>query len=107
MATGEADEPLLAGRGLVRLADFCRATALSPATVDALLRQGDIEGVVDVNRRAVALFEDSLPRAEQLHHLGLSVSPGYRPDDLRGSRDDDEYTAQPFDGGSTWTKPPG
>ena len=101
MVTGEADEPLLAGRGLVRVADFCRATALSPATVDALIRQGDIEGVVDVNRRAVALFEDSLPSAEQLHNLGLSVSPGYRPDDLRGSSDDGQYTAEPFEGGST------
>ena len=107
MATEEADEPLLAGRGLVRLADFCRATALSPATVDALIRQGDIEGVVDLNRRAVGVFEDSLPSAEQRHHLGLSVSPGYRPVDLRGSRDDGEYTAEPFDVGSSWTMPPG
>lgn len=106
MATGGADEPLLVGRGLVRLAEFCRATALSPATVDALIRQGDIQGVVDVDRRAVALFEDSLPSAEQLRHLGLSVSPGYRPEDLRGSRDDGEYTAEPFDGGSTWSMPP-
>lgn len=107
MDTGEADEPLLAGRGLVRLAEFCRGTGLSPATVEALLRQGGIEGVVDQNGRAVGLFEDSLPSAEQLHHLGLPVSPGYRPDDLRGSADDGDHPAGPVDGGSTWRMPPG
>jgi hypothetical protein len=108
MDTGEADEPLLAGRGLVRLAEFCRGTGLSSATVEALIRQGDIEGVVDLNGRAVGVFEDSLPSAEQLHHLGMPVSPGYRPEDLRGSRDDGDHPAAgPVDGGSTWKMPPG
>lgn len=107
MDTGEADEPLLAGRGLVLLAEFCRGTGLSPAVVEALIRQGDIEGVVDLKGRAVGVFEDSLPSAEQLHHLGLPVSLGYRPEDLRGSTDDGHHPEGPVDGGSTWRMPPG
>ena len=107
MGTGEGDEPLLTGRGLVRLADFCRSTGLETATVEALIRQGDIEGVVAIDGRAVGVFEDSLPSAEQLHHLGLPVSPGYHPDDLQGSSNDGEDPAGPVDGGSTWTMSPG
>ena len=91
MGTGEADEPPLAGRGLVRLADFCRGTGLSPSTVEALIQQGDIEGVVDLDGRAVGVFEDSLPSAEQLRQLGLPASPDYRPEGFRGSSDDGDH----------------
>lgn len=107
MDTGDTDEPPLAGRGWVRLAEFCRSVGLSPATVAALIRQGDIEGLVDLSGRAVGVFEDSLPSAEQLRHLGLQVSPDYRPDDFGGSSGDRDRSTAPVDGESTWKIPPG
>jgi hypothetical protein len=57
--TGDGRKPLIVGRGLLLLADFCRSTGLGPATVEAPIREGEIEGAVAVDDRVAGVFEDA------------------------------------------------
>lgn len=106
MDAGDAREPLLAGRGLVMIDDFCRATGLDRATADGLVRAAKAEGAFGGDGQVVGLFDDVLPTAEQLRGWGLAVRDGYDPDDLRSYVDDsdDDFDAKvPRGSGSTWT----
>jgi hypothetical protein len=104
MGASEERVPLLRGPGLLLIQDFCRSTGLERGTVEALLREGRLEGgVFDEWGAVVGLFDDALPTGERLRNLGLTVSAGYAPDDLRSYEDqavdeDDDGTAGP-----TWT----
>lgn len=89
------------GRGVVRIADFCRATGLDQATVTTLLRSNQVEGLLDGAGRAFGLFDDVLPTAEALRALGLDVSAAYDPQDHR-SYDDDEDPDEPDDSAWSW-----
>lgn len=96
--------PLLGGSGLLLIEDFCRSTGLERGTVESLVREGRLEGgVFDQHGGVVGLFDDELPTGAGLRSLGLTVSPDYRPDNLRSYEDhevdeDDDGTAGP-----SWT----
>ncbi len=77
-------KPLLSSRGLLPVDDFCRSTGLDRAAVEGLLRSGRVEGVLDDHGRALGLFDDVLPTAEQLRSLGQPVSDAYDPEQMRG-----------------------
>lgn len=88
-------EPLLRGRGALRVEDFCRSTGLDEDTVDDLIRSGRLEGVLwtaTEPSRPVAIFDDQLPSPEDLAAMGLPVRSDYDPAALRSFElpDDDE-----------------
>lgn len=105
MDQGYERKPLIESRGLVTPGDFARAAGLDRATVEALTRHGQLDGVADVNGRIVGLFTDVLPTSEHLRALGLAPRSDYAPDDLRGTEEDsdDEDEHGPDDGSPTWT----
>src|SRR4051794_3693827 len=88
-------KPLLSGRGVLRLEDFCHATGLDQVTVEELMRAGRLEGVLWTAREATrpyGIFDDVLPSPEALVGMGLSVRDDYAPDALRSfelTEDDD------------------
>lgn len=104
MGITDGRKPLLAGRGLLPLSDFCRSAGLEPPAVEALIRANQIEGATRLDGRVVGLFQDVLPTAEQLHDLGLIASSDYDPNDLRGFWDEgsDDPDAS-VDAAETWT----
>lgn len=89
-------------RGVVLIADFCRATGLDEATVTALLRSDQVDGLFDGVGRAVGLFDDVLPSAEALRSVGLDVRADYNPEDHRGHIDDSEDPGEPDDSAWSW-----
>lgn len=99
----DARKPLLPGRGLMLIADFCRHTGLDLSVVEPLMRSGDLDGLFDASDRPYALFDDPLPSAARLRALELSVSSGYRSGELSSYKDDEEDPNEPGDGGPTWT----
>ena len=92
MTTEPTAKPLLHGRGVLLVDDFCRSTGLGQDTVVDLMR---------TELRAAALwrgeeltdpfgiFDDMLPSREALVALGLEVRSGYEPDALRSVEMDD------------------
>ncbi|WP_460796789.1 hypothetical protein [Nocardioides pacificus] len=101
-----SSEPLLGGRGLVMIDDFCRATGLDRATVEELVREAKVEGAFHRDGRVAGLFDDVLPTAEQLGGWDLTVRGDYDPEDLRsyvGDSDDTFDAEVPASSGSSWT----
>lgn len=105
MNRGAERKPLLGGRGLLSIDDFARATGLDQPTVEALVQAGELEGVVDLEGRAVGLFNDVLPTSDQLRAMGLAPDPNYNPDELRSYVDDsdDPHEHDHDEAGPTWT----
>ncbi len=97
--------PLLTGRGLVLVAEFCRATGLDVATVEALVIDGRAEGAFRPDGELVGLFDDVLPTAARLRDWGLSVNADYDPDLLRSDEEQDEEDLEDEseDSGPAWT----
>lgn len=80
-------EPLLAGRGVVLIEDFCRRTGLTPDTVEHLMRTELSAAALwrdEAQTRPIGLFDDMLPSRGTLAALALPVREDYEPDDLRG-----------------------
>lgn len=96
---------LLPGRGVLLVADFCRATGLEAAVVTELLRTNQLAGLLDGAGRAFGLFADELPTADQLRSLGFDVRAGYDPEDHRSYADDDEDPDEPEDPRWSWEAP--
>lgn len=91
-------KPLLRGRGVLRIEDFCRHTGLERAVVEDLLRSGRVRGglwVDEARTRGYGLFDDGLPTGRELADLGLDVRDDYEPDALRSFEmtDDDDPEA--------------
>ena len=83
MGAADGRKPLLNGRGLLSVDGFSHSSGLDPATVERLVTNGVVEGVVDLNGRAVGLFDDALPTAEELQTIGIRVKGDYDPEALR------------------------
>jgi hypothetical protein len=99
--------PLLEGRGLLLLDDFCQHTGLDSATVSTLVRTGKLEGLLRLDGRVFGLYDDVLPTAGDLRALGLVVRDDYDPDQFRSyvveDGEDDGDDDEPDDGDSSWT----
>lgn len=80
-------QPLPAGRGFVDVERFALSTGLDPSTIRALIEARHLQGLVDDQGHAVGIFDDTLPTADELRTMGLSVTHLYQPDDL-GSYED-------------------
>src|SRR3982751_3233203 len=79
-------KPLLGGRGVLRMEDFCRSTGLDQVTVENLMRTERLEGALwwDKERtRPFGIHDDVLPARQTLAAMGLPVRDDYEPDDLR------------------------
>lgn len=107
MGTGDERDALVRSRGLLLVDDFCSSTGLDRATVQALLRSDQVEGVFDGAGRAYGLFDDVLPTAERLRALGLPVQSDYDPESLRSYTDDTGDPGEPDDSGWSWETPAG
>lgn len=94
---------LVVGRGVVLMADFCRATGLDEATVTGLLRSNQVEGLFDGAGRALGVFDDALPTAGRLRALGLAVRAEYDPENHRSYSDDGSADPdEPADSAWSW-----
>jgi hypothetical protein len=95
MGSDQERTPLLRGRGVLLIEDFCRSTGLDQVTVENLMRTGRLEGALWTNTepaRPFGIFDDVLPSPEALAGMGLPVRDDYEPDALRSfelSSDDD------------------
>ena len=95
-------QTLPAGRGFVDVERFALSTGLDQSTIRALIEAGHFHGLVDDQGHGVGIFDDTLPTADELRTLGLSVSHLYQPDDLCSYEDGGEV--DPGDGpDSSWT----
>jgi hypothetical protein len=105
MDSGDVRKPLLTGRGLLLIDDFCRATGLDRATVEDLVRDTRVHGAFFPDGRVAGLFDDVLPSAADLRGWGLTVSGDYDPVLLRSYEvdDDDDFDEQTGTGASSWT----
>lgn len=86
MAEHPTPEPLLSGRGVLRIQDFCRSTGLTQRAVEDLIRSGRIEGVLWTPTEPaspVGIFDDVLPSREVLLAMGFDVRSDYAPEALR------------------------
>lgn len=86
-------KPLLRGRGVLELEDFCRSTGLDHATAENLMRTdlSDISMWDDEElTRPFGIFDDALPSREELVARGLPVRDDYDPESLRSCEGDDE-----------------
>jgi hypothetical protein len=75
-------KPLLEGRGIIRIEDFCDVSGLGRDTVEDLMRRGFFGGGLwrdEERTRAMGMFEDLLPSRERLIALGLRAREGYHP----------------------------
>ena len=89
-------KPLLRGRGMLRIEDFCRSTDLARTTVEALMRAGRFEGVLwspEEPSHPVGIFDDVLPSSETLAAMGLQVRADYDPEALRSFESTDNDAA--------------
>ena len=86
-------QPLAAGRGFVDLERFALSTGLGQSTIRALIEEGPLHGLVDDQGHAIGIFDDTLPTADELRTMGLSVSHLYKPDDLGSSEEGGEGDA--------------
>ena len=103
MTQHEEHKPLVTGRSVMPIADFCHHTALEPGDVEPWMRSGELDGLFDEDDRPCYLFSDPLPSVEHLRALGLGVSGSYRPDELSSDADDEEDPDEPDEAGPTWT----
>ena len=90
-------KPLLSGRGMLRIEDFCRSTGLAQTTVEELMRTGRLDGVLwtaTEPTRPVGLFDDVLPSPGALAAMGLQVRDDYDPDALRSFEMTDDKDAE-------------
>ncbi|MBC2932879.1 hypothetical protein [Nocardioides sp. zg-1228] len=90
-------KPLISGRGMLRIEDFCRSTGLARATVEELMRAGRLDGVLwtpEEPSHPVGIFDDVLPSSEALAALGLQASDDYDPDALRSFEMTDDEDAE-------------
>lgn len=92
---GEEPEskPLLSGRGVLQVEDFCRSTGLNQATVENLMRTEllNISMWKDAElTRPFGIFDDALPSRQALAALGLPVSAEYDPEALRSCAKDED-----------------
>ena len=79
-------KPILGGRGMLPVEDFCRSTGLARPTVEKLMRTGRLDGVLWTAAeptRPVGIFDDVLPTPEALAAMGLHVRDDYDPEALR------------------------
>ena len=86
MGADQGRKPLLCGRGVLRIEDFCRSTGLDQATVEELMRTGRLEGALwraKEPTRPFGIFDDVLPSPEALAAMGLPVRDDYDPEALR------------------------
>lgn len=104
---GDRQEPMLHGRGLLPIGDFRNSTGLDQSSVQALIQDGTLQAALHADGRIAGLLDDTLPTAEELRSLGLTVSSDYDPDLRRSDELDEdksnqveEYTARP-----AWTMP--
>ena len=103
MEADDARKPLLVGRGLLRMDDFCRVTGLDRATADALVREVRVEGAFHPDGRVAGIFDDVLPSAEQLRDWGFTIRDDYDPVALRSYEgDSDDEDEAPGTGGPSW-----
>lgn len=98
-------KPLLTGRGLTLVGDFCRATGLEATAVDALIADGKVEGVFRLDGELVGVFDDELPSAAHLRAWGLTIRDDYDPELVRTHVEDpgDDLDDDVEGSGSTWT----
>ena len=88
MDATDEPRPLLRGRGVLLIEDFCRETGLEQSEVEELMRSHLADGALwkdDEGSRGFGLFDDVLPSAADLEGWGLSVLSTYDPDKLRSS----------------------
>ena len=95
MGAGQGRKPLLSGRGMLRIEDFCRSSGLDQSAVEELMRTGRLGGVLwtaDEPSRPYGIFDDELPSPEALAAMGMAVRDDYNPDSLRSFEltDDDD-----------------
>jgi len=86
MASDQGRKPLLRGRGVLRIEDFCRSTGLDQITVEDLMRTGHLEGALWSAKeptRRFGIFDDVPPSPEARAAMGLPVRNDYDPDALR------------------------
>ena len=109
MDADDARPPLLAGRGLLLVDDFCRATGLDRATAEGLVKKATVEGLFYPDGRVAGLFDDALPTTEVLRDLGLAVRADYDPEQLRSYEEETDnpgipdYTENEDSSDSGWT----
>jgi hypothetical protein len=78
------DDADLGGRGFLLIEQFCASTGLAAPTVRSLIEQGRLQGLLDrPGGRAVGIFDDTLPAADELRAMGLKVHAAYHPEKLR------------------------
>ncbi len=109
MDADDARPPLLAGRGLLLVDDFCRATGLDRATAEGLVKKATVEGLFYPDGRVAGFFDDALPTTEVLRDLGLAVKADYDPEQLRSYEEETDtpgvpdYTEDEGSSDSGWT----
>ena len=82
MTSDRGRKPLLDGRGMMPIEDFCHQSGLERGTVEDLMRRGHFGGGLwsdDAQTQVLGVFEDALPSREQLTALGLVVNEDYQP----------------------------
>lgn len=91
------EEPLLGGRGVLLVEDFCRATGLGLDTVQNLMRSGRLQGGLwrdEDLTRPFGIFDDMLPSRSALAAMGLAIRDDYEPETLRSTEIVDEDDPQ-------------
>ena len=86
MGPDQEHEPLLSGRSVLRIEDFCLNTGLDPDTVEKLVREKFLEDslwTVDQPSRPAFIDMDALPSREALAAMGWPVRDDYDPHALR------------------------
>ena len=92
-------KPLLPGRGVVGLEEFCLLAGLEEKAVASLIESGRLSGLVDDARRAQGIFEDQLPSVEHLRAIGLTPRPQYDPAGFPKSHEEDDEDEPDDDSG--------
>lgn len=99
--------PVARARGLLPVGDFCDSTGLDQSTVQALIQDGTLQAALHADGRIAGLLDDTLPTAEELRSLGLTVSSDYDPDLLRSDEldEDESYQVEEYAARPAWTMP--
>lgn len=86
MGEDRGREPLLSGRGVLRIEDFSRSTGLDQVAVEDMMRTELLEVSLwwdEERTRPFGIFDDALPSPRALAAMGLPVRDDYDPDALR------------------------
>lgn len=86
-------KPLLRGRGVLLIEDFCRASGLDRDKVQSLMQSGRLDGGLwrdEKQTRLFGIFEDVLPSRSALAAMGFAVRDEYDPETLRSFEMADE-----------------